>query len=155
MMLSREIASPGYHAPAAAGLLFTQASWHLNIHDDEGQCGIRVAIEAPNDSRPGSPTFHPTIIYISVFKALRLLQARNKMTAIIKATDEVRMQTLQKEEMIVERRCTALKNAAYRVFKSLDVTQQMKYWDASLVRHFLKIWGSLPDMQDELNSCRR
>jgi hypothetical protein len=154
-MLSREIANPGYHALAAAALLFTQASQHLNIHDDEGQCGIRVATEAPSDSRSGSPTFHPTTVYVSVFQALRLLRARNKMTALIKATNEVRLQKLQKEEMIVERCCTALQNAAYKVFKKLDVTQQMQDWDASLVRHFLKIWGSPPDIQDKLNSSRR
>lgn len=106
VMLSRGIANPGYHALVAAGLLFTQASRHLNIHDDEDQCGIQVATGAPRDSRAGLPTFQPTTIYISVFKALRLVRARNKMTAIIKATDEVRMQKLQKEEMIVERCCT-------------------------------------------------
>lgn len=155
VMLSPEIANPGHHALVAAGLLFTQASRHLHTHDDEGQCGIQVATEAPGDSRTGSPTFHPTTIYISVFKALRLLRARNKMTAIIKATYEVRMQKLQKEEMIVERCCTALQNAAYRVFKSLDVTKQMKCWDASLVGHFLKTWGSPPDMQAQLNRFLR
>jgi hypothetical protein len=152
VMLSRDVANPGSHTLGAAGLLFTQASRHPNMHDDESQCEIRVAIEAPSDPRAGLPTFPPITVYVSVFKALHLLRARNKRTAIIKATDEVRMKKLEKEEMIVERCCTALQNVAYRVFKSLDVTKQLRRWDESLVRHFLRTWGSPPDIQDQLNS---
>lgn len=139
---------PGQHTLAAAGLLFVQGmdDWQFNCHASEYQSESTVTIVFPS----GAYASPPTILYASVVQALQLLQARNEETAIMKATNDTRMQALQKEEMIVERCCTALQNAAHKALKAryMTIWGVWNCWDASLVDCFLEAWGSPQDIRD-------
>lgn len=147
---------PGQHALVAAGLMFCQGvdDWNFNFYANNTQDEFRVLVQVTPNAIVVS---NITIDYPSVIHVLELLSERNEETALLKAMDDLRMRSLEKEKLFVERCCAALQNVAHKVLKHRYLT----LWGvrnccaATLVIQFLEAWGCPRDtLQRTSPDCR-
>ncbi|KAK5355049.1 hypothetical protein LTS03_011881, partial [Exophiala xenobiotica] len=138
---------PGYHALAAAGMLFVEASRPSESNNYAHQGPSKILLASALGTGCGSdlpPTNASTLlVYASVVQALCALQRRNRDTMTAKTADVQRWEKFRKEVTIIERCLTTLQNAACRVFKQVKTSEDLcEGYNTDLVGHFLKAWGA-------------